>query len=149
MSRADEISQQLLFSNCFECRIAHEHNIHSRPVDPAELGTQKLYSCGVCGKVFLAKYHLLTHKSRHSRQKLFPCDQCGQRYSSRSNLKAHKRIHNGDSKIFNCPYDVNCSKRFSHRSEVKQHKVMHFSKFLIQYTYIYVFFAMNFISYSY
>lgn len=128
-------SKQFTCSHCparFASRVslvAHERNVHNKPLDPQEIRDNKLLPCDKCNKVFMAKYHLKTHMSSHSNEKLYSCDQCGKSYSSRSNMKAHMRIHDGSSKKFNCPYDENCGMRFSHRSEVKQHRVAHISKF--------------------
>jgi len=106
-------------------RLVHERNSHSQLLDHHVIKANKLLPCQICGKVFMSKYHLQTHTSSHSKVKMYPCDLCGKKYASKSNLTSHKKIHDGNNKVFGCPYDTSCEQRFSHRSEVKQHRVVH------------------------
>ena len=109
--------------------VVHERNSHSQLLDHHVIKANKLLPCQICGKVFMSKYHLQTHTSSHSKVKMYPCDLCGKKYASKSNLTSHKKIHDGNNKVFGCPYDTSCEQRFSHRSEVKQHRVIHTSKY--------------------
>ena len=108
--------------------VIHERNTHNKPLDSELIKSLKLLTCDVCGKVFMSKYHLVTHISSHTNAKHFPCDHCGKKFASRSNLKVHIKIHDGRSKMLRCPYERSCEKMFSHKSEVKQHSVSHSSK---------------------
>ena len=76
------------------------------------------YSCGLCSKMFIRRYELKSHLSRHFGMNVFLCPVCGKQFSHPSNLVRHVRIHTG-SKPYKC---VDCGKRFNQANSLHTHR---------------------------
>ncbi|XP_072003469.1 uncharacterized protein [Engystomops pustulosus] len=82
---------------------------------------EKPYVCGLCGKNFTKKSHLVTHRRVHTGEKPYSCHDCGKRFTSNSTLVDHQRIHRGE-KPFVC---TDCGKSFTKNSNLIDHQRTH------------------------
>nr|CAD7407050.1 unnamed protein product [Timema cristinae] len=85
------------------------------------------FSCSVCGKMFVRRYHLTAHEKYHSNVKPFECTMCDSKFHRKTDLTVHSRIHSGE-KPFECerPYCCNvCSLKFRAKSDLKRHSFTH------------------------
>ncbi|KAM3926446.1 uncharacterized protein RB166_009320 isoform 2-T2 [Leptodactylus fuscus] len=94
-------------------------------IGPAEFSMNpthaKPYVCGLCGKNFTKKSHLVTHRRVHTGEKPYACHDCGKRFTSNSTLVDHQRIHRGE-KPFVC---TDCGKSFTKNSNLIDHQRTH------------------------
>lgn len=92
------------------------------PVNPAATSgsssSEKLFSCGVCGKAFAQRTNLANHQRVHTGERPFACLECGKSFSQRGSLKIHSRTHTGE-KPFSCE---TCGKAFSQRTNLDNHR---------------------------
>lgn len=61
-------------------------DIHAGECHPGE----KIFRCGVCGKMFGSMAYLRNHMESHDREKKYVCEGCGLGYQQKRNLKRHK-----------------------------------------------------------
>ncbi|CAE1165441.1 KRAB [Acanthosepion pharaonis] len=83
--------------------------------------SEKLFSCGVCGKAFAQRTNLANHQRVHTGERPFACLECGKSFSQQGNLKIHSRTHTGE-KPFSCE---TCGKAFSQRTNLDNHRRVH------------------------
>ncbi|XP_069833081.1 oocyte zinc finger protein XlCOF22-like [Dendropsophus ebraccatus] len=79
------------------------------------------YSCSECGKCFGNKAHLVTHEIIHAAEKPYSCSECGKRFVNKSHLVAHERIHTAE-KPHSCS---ECGKCFLNKSQRVAHERVH------------------------
>ncbi|XP_037123257.1 oocyte zinc finger protein XlCOF7.1-like isoform X2 [Syngnathus acus] len=84
-------------------------------------GTEKPFSCSVCGQRFSHRGHLNEHTRIHTGEKPFSCSVCGQRFSHSGHLNTHTRTHTGE-KPYSCSI---CGKIFSSNGNLKNHTRIH------------------------
>ena len=66
----------------------HQGSIH---------GSERPWTCNLCGKNFARHLELVNHRRIHSGDKQFQCDVCGARFNQKQNLHTHVRhIHLGE-----------------------------------------------------
>ena len=102
---------------CIECqrffsvkdRLKHE-NMHPK----------KNFPCNTCGKLFLTRDRLYTHKAVHTEHK-FPCTKCNRKFHQANNLKVHMARKHGITKnaIFKC---VQCSRSYNKACHLRSHQ---------------------------
>lgn len=63
----------------------------------------KTFSCEKCGKLFLSKDRLETHKIVH-REKLFECQLCQKKFTVQKSLDRHLNVHIGSYTCQKCGY---------------------------------------------
>ena len=60
-------------------------------------GSERPWTCNLCGKTFARHLELVNHRRIHSGDKPFQCDVCGARFNQKQNLHTHVRhIHLGE-----------------------------------------------------
>ncbi len=60
--------------------------------------------CGICGRRFLEKSHLVRHERIHFNERPFKCDECDYASTRRDKLKEHKTRHHGVNASAKSPY---------------------------------------------
>ncbi|XP_067388984.1 zinc finger protein 420-like [Emydura macquarii macquarii] len=78
-------------------------------------------SCGICGRKFTCRSHLLRHQRSHTGERPYQCTECGKSFGCSSVLNKHKMIHTGEEP-HKCP---DCGKGFVDRSNLLQHQRSH------------------------
>ena len=109
-----------------ECQTQHLE--HSKTSDRAgvaagqtEEGSERRFTCGVCGKVFHQNGTARTHMRLHTGHKPYKCDICGKGFNQSGNLRNHRRVHTGE-KPYKCKY---CGKGFSQVGNRQHHQRTH------------------------
>ncbi|XP_018579470.1 zinc finger protein 62 homolog [Anoplophora glabripennis] len=87
----------------------------------SKCGTEKLFTCKVCGQKLMSAGSLYNHMRRHSDMASFMCRFCAKLFHTAGQLKVHERIHT-QQKDFVC--DV-CGKGFCHRQSLITHSTVH------------------------
>ncbi|KAG8550344.1 hypothetical protein GDO81_026439 [Engystomops pustulosus] len=105
----------------------------------------KPFICTECGKRFLSKSGLSTHRKIHMFRKLHTCTECGKSFLSHARLVRHQNIHFGESggdgkclsklstlagsqrghsrkPLYSC---IRCGKRFTSSSSLTRHQKVH------------------------
>ncbi|XP_064541123.1 zinc finger protein 595-like [Drosophila montana] len=94
-------------------------------VDAKKSGKPKFYSCLTCGKLFIAKRNLTTHKRIHTNafngQRPFKCRICQEKFLTVNHLKRHNFNH-ANERSYKCPH---CLKTFAHRDNLNKHIRVH------------------------
>ncbi|XP_023222268.1 gastrula zinc finger protein XlCGF49.1-like [Centruroides sculpturatus] len=81
-------------------------------------------TCEECGKNFVSKKNLLSHKKTHSNERPHKCVDCGQTFSLRNTLVCHRRVHTKER-----PYTCTlCFKSFTQASTLKAHVIYKHTK---------------------
>lgn len=57
---------------------------------------QRKFECGVCGRKFTKKEHVMQHMLTHTGESMYTCEVCGKGYSRKKALVKHINIHTGD-----------------------------------------------------
>jgi len=60
--------------------------------------------CGICGRRFLEKSHLVRHERIHFNERPFKCEECDYASTRRDKLKEHKTRHHGANASAKSPY---------------------------------------------
>lgn len=91
----------------------------------------RMLKCDSCGKHFLDKQKLLTHKKIHIKNKLaapssggkkvHPCDVCGYIFGRREHWRRHRLTHL-DTMPYKCP---TCDRGFKRAEHVRRHQTVH------------------------
>jgi uncharacterized Zn-finger protein len=90
----------------------------------------KPYSCNLCHRQFVQKFHLINHVKKHNgekplkkykREKLHECNICAQKFYTKGSLEVHKKIHKIQQ-----PHTCNiCAKVFSTQKGLNIHANVH------------------------
>lgn len=81
----------------------------------------KPLDCSFCGKRFLNREDLISHRASHTGESPANCSFCGKSFSNKATLNIHLRIHTGE-KPFEC---TQCGKRFTQKGSLKIHQRIH------------------------
>lgn len=81
----------------------------------------KPLDCSFCGKFFLSREDLITHRATHTGETPIPCSFCGKSFVNKTTLTIHMRIHTGE-KPYAC---AQCGKRFTQNGSLKIHLRTH------------------------
>ncbi|CAB0008651.1 unnamed protein product [Nesidiocoris tenuis] len=54
---------------------------------------EKPHACEDCGRQFMRRDHLTTHRRSHTGERSFVCEECGERFIQVGHLTRHRRIH--------------------------------------------------------
>ncbi|XP_023212887.1 zinc finger protein 761-like [Centruroides sculpturatus] len=81
-------------------------------------------TCEECGKNFVRKKNLLSHKKTHSNERPHKCVECGQTFSLRNTLVCHRRVHTKE-RLYTCSL---CFKSFTQCSTLKTHVIYKHTK---------------------
>ncbi|KAM3913544.1 uncharacterized protein RB166_018816 isoform 2-T2 [Leptodactylus fuscus] len=84
-------------------------------------GTEMIYPCTDCGKLFTEELSLVEHQKCHLEEKPYICCECGQCFIHRHEYETHQSSHR-DEKSLLCPQ---CGKCFFQPSDLMEHQRSH------------------------
>jgi len=82
--------------------------------------SEKIYTCGVCGKKYKYETNLITHAKVHTDQAL-ECEYCHKKFGRKTNYIEHLRIHTNE-RPYKCRY---CGKGFKQNHGWRDHERTH------------------------
>ncbi|XP_073542294.1 uncharacterized protein [Phyllobates terribilis] len=103
-------------------QVISSKDIHRRRVHQKRK-TDQPFLCTECGKSFLCKSGLSTHKKIHMFRKPHTCTVCSKTFLSKASLGRHQMIHSGEQ--YSCE---NCGKCFSNATNLNVHQKIHTGK---------------------
>ncbi|XP_033022272.1 oocyte zinc finger protein XlCOF26-like isoform X1 [Lacerta agilis] len=78
--------------------------------------------CGPCGLRFCLKGDLLRHRLSHAAKELYPCGTCGEAFQRKAHLLAHKAVEHAGKEARECP---ECGEAVGGEAELAQHQAAH------------------------
>ncbi|KAK7475699.1 hypothetical protein BaRGS_00033070 [Batillaria attramentaria] len=94
--------------------------IQSSSINPDSGLKKPKYSCSACGKGFLTRPKLRSHRQGHKRHPTFHCDRCPTSFVRENELAAHSKLHS--AVVFPCGM---CETQLSSKKDLVTHQQTH------------------------